>query len=89
MYKGFAIPLQPHAPLATAPDLIHTHPGWWQEWDHGAMDNFANGTGSMLAYSYVNRSELAPYWILAKNFTPSVTGCFNRTPAPASPRTST
>jgi phospholipase C len=67
MYKGVAVPLQP-TPLGNGPDLDHSHPGWWREWDHGAMDNFANGT-SMLAYSYVNPSELAPYWTLARNFT--------------------
>ncbi len=67
MYKGTAVPLQP-TPLGGGPDFDHTHVGWWREWDHGAMDNFINGT-SMGAYSYVNPSEVAPYWTLAKNFT--------------------
>jgi phospholipase C len=67
MYKGVAVPLQ-QIPLGSGPELDHTHVGWWRQWDHGAMDNFINGT-SMAAYSYVNPSDVAPYWTMARNFT--------------------
>ena len=67
MYHGVAVPLKP-TPLGNGSDLNHTHTGWWRQWNQGNMDNFGDGT-NMLAYSYVNASEVAPYWILAKNFT--------------------
>ena len=67
MYKGTPVPLLP-TPLGNGPDLNHSHPGWWSQWDNGAMDNFASGA-SMLAYSYISPTEVAPYWTLARNFT--------------------
>jgi phospholipase C len=67
MYKGVAVPLKP-TPLGNGGDLDHTHLGWWADWDHGNMDGFGRGN-NMLAYSYVNPSDVAPYWTLAENFT--------------------
>ena len=67
MYHGVAVPLKP-TPLGNGGDLDHSHLGWWRDWNHGNMDGFGYGT-NMLAYSYVNASEVAPYWTLAKNFT--------------------
>jgi phospholipase C len=67
MYHGVAVPLVP-TPLGNGPDLDHTHTGWWQQWDGGAMDNFGD-PGNVLPYSYISPSEVAPYWTLAKNFT--------------------
>jgi phospholipase C len=67
MYKGVTVPLVP-TPLGGGPDLGHSHPGWWREWDGGRMDDFSDGA-TMLAYSYVKPTEAVPYWTLAKNFT--------------------
>jgi phospholipase C len=67
MNKGVEVPLVP-TPLGGGKDIDHSHTGWWQQWHNGAMDNFDNG-GTMLPYSYVKSSEVAPYWTLAKEFT--------------------
>ncbi len=67
MHNGVVVPLTP-TPLGNGPDLDHSHPGWWQQWDGGALDNFGSNQ-NLLAYSYVLPSEVAPYWILARNFT--------------------
>jgi phospholipase C len=67
MNHGVRVPLQP-TPLGNGPDADHTHTGWWQQWDNGKMDNFAN-KGTMLPYSYILPSETVPYWALAKKFT--------------------
>jgi phospholipase C len=67
MYKGVEVPLVP-THLGNGKDLDHSHTGWWQQWDGGAMDNFAN-KGSMLPYSYIKESEVESYWTLARNFT--------------------
>jgi phospholipase C len=55
-------------PLGNGADLDHSHTGWWREWDNGKMDGF-NETGSLLPYSYISPSEVAPYWTLAQNYT--------------------
>jgi phospholipase C len=67
MYRGTPIPLEP-IPLNSSVDFDHSHTGWWQQWNGGAMDNFGN-VSNMLAYSYVNPNDVAPYWALARNFT--------------------
>ena len=67
MNKGVQVPLLP-TPLGNGMDIDHSHTGWRQQWDRGAMDNFDN-KGTMLPYSYIDRSEIQPYWTLAKNFT--------------------
>ena len=67
MNHGVRVPLQP-TPLGNGPDADHTHTGWWQQWDNGKMDNFAN-KGTVLPYSYILPSETVPYWTLAKKFT--------------------
>ncbi|HEX9197922.1 MAG TPA: alkaline phosphatase family protein, partial [Acidobacteriaceae bacterium] len=67
MNHGVRVPLKP-VPLGNGTDVDHTHTGWWQQWDNGKMDNFAN-RGSMLPYTYILPSETGPYWTLAKNFT--------------------
>jgi phospholipase C len=67
MHNGVKIPLKP-TPLGRGADLDHSHPGWWQQWDGGAMDRFGTDT-NLLAYSYIRPSEVAPYWTLARKFT--------------------
>src|ERR1022692_1486454 len=41
MNHGIRVPLKP-TPLGNGTDADHTHTGWWQQWDNGKMDNFAN-----------------------------------------------
>ncbi len=53
--------------LGDSRDLSHSHKQWWQDWDHGKMDGFAQG-GSMLAYSYVPEKDVEPYWMLARQY---------------------
>jgi phospholipase C len=67
MFRGTVVPLKP-TPLGGGADLDHSHSGWWQEWNGGAMDNFGSST-NLLPYSYINPAEVAPYWTLARNFT--------------------
>ena len=66
MNHDVRVPLKP-VPLGDGSDVDHTHTGWWQQWDNGKMDNFAN-KGTLLPYSYILPSETVPYWTLAKNF---------------------
>ncbi|MGH9599359.1 MAG: phospholipase C [Terracidiphilus sp.] len=70
MSKGVSIPLKPVG-LAYGHDLKHTHPQWWKDWDHGAMDGFAQSGADppTLAYSYVPRKDVEPYWDLAEQYT--------------------
>jgi phospholipase C len=71
MQQGTEVPLQP-VPFEQGSDLDHTHPGWWQDWDDGAMDNFVHGQNfpiSNLSYGYVPQSETIPYWTLAQRYT--------------------
>ena len=66
-YKGASVQLSP-IPLNSSADFDHSHSGWWQQWNGGAMDNF--GTPSnMLAYSYVRSIDVVPYWTLARDYT--------------------
>ena len=64
-----SIPLAPVG-LADRRDLQHTHQRWWQAWDNGAMDGFAQSGAnpSTLPYSFVPESDVEPYWSLAKQY---------------------
>ena len=75
--KGTTVPLQPVS-LTTKMDVDHTHPGWWTDWDFGAMDGFGHPTAPGLnlnypyptyPYAYVPQSEIVPYWTLAADYT--------------------
>jgi phospholipase C len=70
MNKGTVVPLQP-VPFEQGTDLDHTHPGWWKDWDNGAMDGFHTPSSLIpyLPYAYVPLSETAPYWTLAQRYT--------------------
>lgn len=61
--KGQTLPLQPLS-LSDSRDLNHSHPRWWKDWNHGAMDGFEPG-----AYTYVPQNDTVPYWTLASNYT--------------------
>jgi phospholipase C len=67
MSGNTVVPLQV-MPLGSGPDVDHTHTGWWKEWNNGKMDGFNQG-GTNLPYSYVDPSEVAPYWSLAQQYT--------------------
>ncbi len=70
MDKGTIVPLSP-VPLAETYDLDHTHPGWWNAWDNGLMDGFAQAQTNppLAAYSYVPSSQIQPYWTMATQYT--------------------
>lgn len=68
MYHGASVPLTP-IPLGGGRDLDHSHTGWWQQWNHGAMDNFGTGGAGLYAYSYVRPSDADLYWTLARTYT--------------------
>ena len=72
MDHGTVIPLQ-SMPLAAQEDVDHSHVGWWQDWDQGAMDGFNHKMPMKhppnYAYSYVQRSDTVPYWNLAATYT--------------------
>ena len=69
MSGGQSVELTPIA-LDDSRDLGHSHPDWWQDWDHGAMDGFARSgsSPSTLAYSYVPEQNVEPYWMLARQY---------------------
>jgi phospholipase C len=67
MNKGVSVPLT-ITPLGNGPDVDHTHTGWWQQWDNGKMDGFAN-KGTILPYTVIDPKETAPYWTLARQYT--------------------
>jgi len=75
------IPLQ-MIPLAVTCDIDHAHTSWAGDWDNGGMDGFNAATAPIscpspnatphpadYAYSYVNPSDVAPYWAMARNYT--------------------
>jgi phospholipase C len=66
MNGSSAVPLAV-VPLGGTPDVSHSHTTWWAQWDQGKMDGF--GAQSMLPYSYVQRSDVQPYWDMAQRFT--------------------
>ncbi len=70
------VPLQEVSLLAGG-DLDHIYNGYKTELDAGKMDGFdlvgtgADGSGPpscLLAYQYVNPSDIAPYWDIAKQY---------------------
>ena len=70
MSGGVSIPLQPVG-LGDKRDLEHSHHRWWMDWNHGAMDGFAQSQANppTLPYSFVPRSDVEPYWQLALQYT--------------------
>lgn len=68
--RSAVVQLSP-VPLAEEIGLLHTHTAWWQDWDNGKMDGFAepNSKVPLYAYSYVRRSDIEPYWNLATQYT--------------------
>ena len=74
---GTEVALQPVS-LTTKQDVDHSHPGWWADWDQGAMDGFAHsptpGYGLSYPYptfpfAYVPQTETVPLWTLAQAYT--------------------
>ena len=63
MRYGQQVALQP-VPLGDGRDLNHSHTGWWKQWHHGKLDGFSD-----MAYAYVPRSDVRPYWNLAAAYT--------------------
>jgi len=63
---GVLIPLKPIS-LGDASDFSHSHKRWWEDWDQGKMDGFAQN-GSTLPYSYVPEKDVEPYWMLARQY---------------------
>ncbi len=70
MLNGVSIPLTPLS-LGDSRDLDHSHKRWWQDWDQGSLDNFAQDTVSpaTLPYSYVPEKDVEPYWTMARAYT--------------------
>jgi phospholipase C len=68
--NGVTIPLKPIS-LADGRDPDHSHTQWWNAWDNGAMDNFAQSglNPSTLPYSYVPERDVEEYWTLARQYT--------------------
>lgn len=68
-------------PLAVTCDISHAHTSWSGDWDGGNMDGFSASTSpltcpknstpppSNYAYSYVNPTDVAPYWAMAQSYT--------------------
>jgi phospholipase C len=69
---GQTVALQP-IPLEYGIDADHSHPGWWEDWDQGAMDGFTHRRQTYpvpnFPYSYVPQSETVPLWTLAQAYT--------------------
>ena len=74
--KPTTVPLQ-EVGLKYGIDLDHIYRGFKLDFDHGKMDGFdlggsnANGSGPpacLAAYQYVNPSDIAPYWDMAKQY---------------------
>jgi len=60
------VPLTPVS-LGDSRDLGHSHKQWWQDWNQGNMDGFAQ-SGSKLPYSYVPEKDVEEYWTLARQY---------------------
>jgi phospholipase C len=65
MSGNTVVPLTP-IPLADAGSVTNTHGNWWTQWDHGKMDGFGSQGNS--PYSYIQRSDVEPYWTLAQEY---------------------
>ena len=70
---GRRIPLQA-VHLMTEWDPKHRYADWLRQYDGGAMDgfdldtlDFGNGAPPHFAYSYARRSDVQPYWDMAKS----------------------
>jgi phospholipase C len=70
MSEGTLVTLSP-VPLAEMYNLDNSHPAWWNAWDNGLMDGFAQTetNPTVSAYSYVPSSEIQAYWTLAGRYT--------------------
>jgi phospholipase C len=72
---GTTVPLQP-VPLNLGIDVDHSHTGWVEDYDNGAMDGFAHVqplSGPFpypsFPYAYVPQDDTVPYWTLAHEYT--------------------
>jgi phospholipase C len=53
----------------TNPNLPHTWQAAIRDWNSGKMDGFVTGPGTKdAAYAYMDHSEIAPYWAMAKQY---------------------
>ncbi len=54
----------------TNPNLVHDWQSAVAGWDQGKMDGFYTGQqhGAYLAYAYINRSQVQPYWSMAQQY---------------------
>ena len=71
MSAGQLLTLQP-VPFEQGTDVDHSHPGWYKDWNNGAMDGFSHAKSypiPNLPYAYVPQTETVPYWSLAKAYT--------------------
>jgi phospholipase C len=65
-----SVPLQEDT-FENNPSLAHDWQSSMTEWDGGKMDGFSKlggSFGSYAAYSYVERSQVQPYWTMAKQY---------------------
>jgi phospholipase C len=66
MSNGAVVPLK-KVGLGYGQDVDHSHTNWWTQFHGGKMDGF--GTSGALPYSYIDPSEVQPYWKMAQAFT--------------------
>jgi phospholipase C len=69
MSGGKLIALTPVS-LGDPRDLNHSHLRWWQDWDYGNMDGFAQSSAipPTLPYSYVPEKDVEAYWTMAREY---------------------
>jgi len=77
--QGQTVDLQP-TPLTAPYDLSHRHEAWVKDYNHGAMNGFNTESEnchsrshdcpppSVASYGYVPRSEVEPYWEMARQY---------------------
>ena len=65
MNRATEVPLKAIA-MANTHDPGHTHGDWWRDWDNGRMDGFGQ---DLTTFSYVNKSDVEPYWDMAQAYT--------------------
>lgn len=71
MSNGTAVALH-ETDLTVPSDVSHSHRAWYKEYAGGNLYfdlNAPKGQSANYAYAYVNPSEIAPYWALAKAYT--------------------
>jgi phospholipase C len=75
-HLGQQVPLH-QIPLTAPYDIDHNHSGFVAGFDNGKMDGFdlvGNGCGfhgcdpATATYAYVNPTDIAPYWIMARQY---------------------